>query len=568
MKYYKILLLLTVGFFMTSCGGSEEEELVALGGKKYGGEFKFMSSEKIATLFPYSSDDHYSSRIVAQIYEPLLRLEPSTMEPIPGIAEDVKVSDDAKTYTFKIRKGVYFHEDDCFGSSPSELTANDVKFSLSLACSGLKENNVSYQLVNRIVGAQEFFKQSKNSLPKSGVSGIKVIDGNTIQISLVKPFAGFEHVLTHPSLGMISQKAYETYGTDMATHPVGTGPFCLESMSDEKIVLKRNANYWRKDELGNQLPFLSKVIMTYTKDKRSELMAFRNSEIDLVLQIPVEEIEHILGTLTEAQEGKNVKHKIESEQSLSMRYISMAIESEEFSDVRVRKAFNLAIDRNAIIDNWLEGEGWPANGFVPAMKNYPNEEVKGHDFNPTKAKQLMAEAGYPDGKDFPALDLYINAVEGSLAHKICLAVSKQIKTALNVDLNVKLCDLNERKEAIASGKAKIWSAGWIADYPDPESFLTMFYGGNATNTGMVNVFNFKDAEYDALYEEAISEIDDKKRNQLMVKCDQMIVDKAATIPLITGAHIVMVNARVRSFKANPMESLNLTEVFIKEPKKQ
>ena len=567
MKYYQILLLLTIGFFISSCGGSEEEELVALGGKKYGGEFKFMSSEKITTLFPFSSDDHYSSRIVAQIYEPLLRLEPTTMEPVPGIAEKVTVSDDAKVYTFKIRKGIYFHDDDCFGGTAHELTANDVKFSLSLACSGLKENNVSYQLVNRIVGAQEFFKQSKTSLPKNGVSGIKVINGNTVQISLVKPFAGFEHVLTHPSLGMISQKAFETYGVEMATQPVGTGPFCFESMNDEKIVLKRNPNYWRKDELGNQLPFLSKVIMTYTKDKRSELMAFRNSEIDLVLQIPVEEIEHILGTLTEAQEGKNVKHKIESEQSLSMRYISMAIESKEFSDVRVRKAFNLAIDRNAIIDNWLEGEGWAANGFVPTMKNYPNEEVKGHDFNPTKAKQLMKDAGYPDGKNFPTLDLYINAVEGSHAHKICMAVAKQLKSGINVDLNIKLCDLNERKEAIANGKAKIWSAGWIADYPDPESFLTMFYGGNATNSGMVNVFNFKDAEYDALYEEAISEIDDKKRNLLMVKCDQMIVDKAATIPLITGAHIVMVNARVRSFKANPMESLNLTEIFIKEPKK-
>ncbi len=566
MKYYQILLLLLIGIFISSCGEPEEKELVAVGGKKYGGEFKFMSSEKITTLFPFSSDDHYSSRIVSQIYEPLLRLETSTMTPVPGIAEKVTVSDDAKVYTFKIRKGVYFHDDACFGNSPYELNANDVKFSLSLACSGIKENTISYQLVNRIVGAQEFFKQSKKTIPKNGVSGIKVIDGYTVEITLVRPFAGFENVLTHPSLGIIPQKAFEEYGVDMATHPVGTGPFCFESMSDEKIVLKRNPNYWRKDELGNQLPFLSKVIMTYTKDKRSELMAFRKSEIDLVLQIPVEEIEHILGTLTEAQEGKNVKHKIESERSLSMRYISMAIDSKEFSDVRVRKAFNLSIDRNAIIDNWLEGEGWAANGFVPSMKNYPNDDVKGHDYNPAKAKQLLREAGYPDGKDFPVLDLYVNAVEGSLAHKICQAVAMQLKNSVNVQLNVKLCDLNERKEAIANGKAKIWSAGWIADYPDPESFLTMFYGGNATNSGMVNVFNFRDAEYDAVYEEAISEIDDEKRNQLMVKCDQMIVDKAATIPLITGAHIVMLNARVRNFKANPMESLNLTDVFIKEPK--
>lgn len=568
MKFYQLILSLFIGLFISSCGDTPTDELVAVGGKKYGGEFKFMSTEKITSLFPFSSDDHYSSRLISQIYEPLLQLETSTMTAIPGLAEKVDVNADGTVYTLKIRKGVYFHQDDCFSDDKHELDANDVKLSLSIACSGLKENNVSYQLVNRIVGAQEFYKKSSKSLPASGVSGIKVVDNNTVKITLVKPFAGFKYVLTHPSLSIIPEEAYEKYGKEMDTHPVGTGPFAFESMSNEKIELKRNPNYWKKDDLGNQLPFLNKVIMTYTKDKRSELMAFRKAEIDLVLQIPVEEIEHILGTLLEAQEGKNVKHKVESERSLSMRYISMAIDSKEFSDERVRKAFNLAIDRDDIIDNWLEGEGWAAkNGFVPSMKNYPNEKIKGHKFDVAKANKLMSEAGYTNGNGFPKLDLYVNAVDGSLAHKLCIAVAEQIKENINVDLNVKLCDLNERKEAIANGKAKIWSAGWIADYPDPESFLTMFYGGNATNTGMVNVFNFKDAEYDALFEEAISETNVDKRNALMVKCDQMIVDKAATIPLITGAHMVMVNARIRNFKVNPMESLMLTDVFIKEPKK-
>lgn len=568
MKYQLLLFSFFIGLLFTSCGGdAPTQELVAVGGKKYGGEFKFMSTEKITSLFPFASDDHYSSRMISQIYEPLLHLETSTMTAVPGIAESVEVSPDGKVYTFKIRKGVYFHKDDCFSGDKHEVDANDVKLSLSIACSGLKSNHVSYQLVNRIVGAQDFYKKSSKTLPKSGVSGIKVVDNNTVKITLVKPFAGFEYVLTHPSLGIIPEEAYEKYGEGMDVHPVGTGPFAFESMNDEKIVLKRNPIYWKKDELGNQLPFLDKVVMTYTKNKRSELMAFRKAEIDLVLQIPVEEIEHILGTLLEAQEGKNVKHKVESERSLSMRYISMAIDSKEFSDERVRKAFNIAINRDEIIDNWLEGEGFAANnGFVPNMKNYPNDKIKGHKFDPEKARKLLADAGYPNGNGFPKLDLYINAIEGSSGHKLCIAVSKQIKTNLNIDLNVKLCDLNERMKAISSGKAKVWSAGWIADYPDPESFLTMFYGGNATNTGMVNLFNFKDAEYDALFEQAISEMDDEKRTALMVKCDQMIIDKAATMPLITGGHVVMVNARVRDFKVNPMESLNLTKVFIKEPK--
>ncbi|OFZ15950.1 MAG: hypothetical protein A3D92_22855 [Bacteroidetes bacterium RIFCSPHIGHO2_02_FULL_44_7] len=570
MRYTLFSIIFLSGLIFTACGDGETvvEDLVANGGKKYGGEFKFMSTEKITSLMPSSSADQYSSRIVSQLYESLLRLEPSSMKVVPSIAESFDVSDDAKVYTFKIRKGVKFHPDECIAEN-QEVDAHDVKFSLEMACSGLKSNRVAYLLVNRIKGAAEFNKKSTSSLPKSGVSGIKVIDDHTVQITLVNSFSGFENILSHSSLGIFPEEAWKKYGEGMSKHAVGTGPFALESMSDEKIVLTRNNNYWRKDEFGNQLPFLSKVVMTYTQDKRSELMAFRKSEIDLVLEIPVDDIEHILGTLQEAQDGKNVKHKVESCPSMSMNYIAMAINSPEFSDVRVRRAFNLALDRDEIIDSYMEGEGWPANnGFVPAMQNYPHEKVKGHHFNPDMAKSLMREAGFADGKGFPVLDFYVNTVQGSPAHQMCKAIAAQIKKNLNVTLNIKLCTIDEREAAISSGAAKIWRAGWIADYPDPENFLAMFYGGNISNqSSMMNRFKFQSDAYDALFEKALLESDHEKRTALLVKCDQMVIDEAALMPIMTDDHIVMINARVRDFKANSMESLNLTEIFIKEPKK-
>lgn len=570
MRYTLISLLLLTGFFFTSCGDSETavEDMVAEGGKKYGGEFKFMSTEKITTLFPVSTGDQYSSRVVAQLYESLLRLDPESMKVVPAIAESFEVSQDAKVYTFKIRKGVRFHADDCL-SENREVNAKDVKLSLELACSGLKSNKVSYLLVNRIKGAAEFNKNSKNSLPKSGVSGIKVLDDYTVQITLENSFTGFEKILTHTSLGILPQEAWDKYGEGMDKHPVGTGPFSLESFSSDKIVLTRNNNYWRKDEFGNQLPFLSKVIMTYTEEKRSEIMAFRKSEIDLVLEIPVEEIEHILGTLQEAQDGKNVKHKVESSSSMSMNYIAMAINSKEFGDVRVRRAFNMAINRDDLIETSLEGEGWPANnGFVPKMLDYPNDRVRGHAFNLEKAQALMAEAGYPNGKGFPEQMFYVNAVDGSPAHRMCKAIAEQLKTNLGVTLKIKLCTIEEREAAINSGKTKIWRAGWIADYPDPENFLAMFYGGNISDQGsMMNNFKYQSDAYDKLFERALLESDPKKRAELFLQCDQMVIDEAAVMPVLTDDHIVMVNARVRDFKTNSMESLNLTEIFIKEPKK-
>ena len=179
----------------------------------------------------------------------------------------------------------------------------------------------------------------------------------------------------------------------------------------------------------------------------------------------------------------------------------------------------------------------------------------------------MKEAGYPNGENFPTLDFYVNTTKGSTVYKAVSGVASQLKANLNINLNIKLCTIDEREAAIKSGKAKIWRAGWVADYPDAENFLAMFYSGNIMNeSSMMNNFKFKNAEYDALFQEALLESDKDKRIALLVKCDQMVVDQAAVMPLRTEDHIVLVNARVRDFKANSMESLNLTEVFIKEPK--
>lgn len=563
-------LLLLVGALLSSCGGggTDWENLKALGGKKYGGNFKFMSAEKIENFFPTYAADLYSVRLIQQIYEPLLSVDPKTLDVVPNIAESYEVSEDAQVYTFKIRKGVFFHSDDCFGGEGRELTAEDVKHTLDYACSGAPENQIYYLLVNRIKGAKEYYESTKSSKgSKDGVSGIRVIDNNTIQITLKEPFAGFEKILTHLSLGVFPQEVFNFYGDKVNAHPVGTGPFMLASKSSDKILLKRNPNYWQKDEFGNKLPFIDSVTITYSDNKRSELAAFQKGKIDLVLEIPVEEVNNIFGTLEEAK--TNIKHKVDSEQSFSINYLAMDVVNSQFKDANVRRAFNLAINRDEIIELWLEGEGWAANhGFVPSMKNYPIDEVNGYEFDSKAAQKLMKDAGYPNGLGFPKTDFYVNALEGSATHKMAQAIAAQIKTNLNVTLDIVLCSYKEREEAIKSGKAKIWRTGWVADYPDPENFLAMFYGGNiAEGSNLVNAFKYQNDAYDKMFEQALTERDPARRMELLVKCDQMIIDEGVVMPIFTDDHIVIVNARVRNFDANPMESLTLKNVFIKELRK-
>lgn len=570
MRFNILFLLFSFSILLNSCGddNSDTSNMKAVGGKIYGGEFSFMSPEKIESLLPISVSNIYSNRILSQIYEPLLRIDMSTMQVIPSLAESFKVSEDAKVFTLKLREGIMFHEDDCFSNDEDRiLTAEDVKFSLDLACSGLKHNEISYLLVDKILGAAEYNKASENQLPDTGVKGVKVIDARTIQITLDEPFVGFDKILTHNSLGIMSKKAYLKYGEKLNTHPVGTGAFVLEEMNAEKIILARNADYWRKDEFGNQLPFLNKVVMTYSKDKRSELTAFNDRKIDIVLEIPVEEIQYVFGTLEDAQNGKNVKHKVETETSMKMTYMAFACESKEFSDERVRKAFNLAVDRQSIIDEYLEGEGYAAeHGFVPPMDNYPYKKVKGYTFNPELARSLLAEAGYKDGSSFPKLEVYVNTKEGSSIHKMMKGVVANIKANLNVDLKIKLCTIQQRNEAITKGTAKLWKGGWIADYPDAENFLTLFYGKNISDNEMsvVNDFKFRNERFDLNFEKALKELNKEKRNDLLNECDQITIDHAAVLPILTDDFIVMVNVRVRDFKTNAIQALDFSNIYIKD----
>jgi oligopeptide transport system substrate-binding protein len=565
-----LVLLLTFSYlFVTSCNNSDDiSDLKAVGGAKYGGVFKFMSSEKITTLLPMSSASIYTQRVGSQIFETLLNLDPKTEKIMPGLAESHSVNADATKFTFKIRKGVFFHDDDCFdGGEGRELNAYDVKNTLDLACSKKIENEIYWLLVNKIKGAKSYYEKSNKNSSDKGVPGIKVIDDHTLSIELEYSFIGFDKLLVHRSLGIFPKEAFEEYGKEIGKHPIGTGAFKLETWNENQIILARNSKYWKKDEFGNQLPFLESIEVTYSKDKKSELLAFRKREIDLVLQIPAEEIDNAIGSLEEAQAGKNVKHKIDSRASLSTAYFGFANQSEPFNNPDVRKAFNLAIDRDYLVNNWLQGDGYPClNGFVPMMADYNEKEIEGTKFNPTLAAALLQKAGYTSA-NFPKITLYVNTKAGSVPHKLALGVQAQLKKNLNITIPIKLCSIKERDEAIQSGEAKFWRGGWIADYPDPENFLNLFYSKNIDKNSVIsNPFKYANNQFDTNFEAAMKEKNAKKRSDIFAQCDQQIIDDAAVLPLYHSDFMTMVNNRVKNFHANSTEIIDFSILYIREQK--
>ncbi|MCO5258530.1 MAG: ABC transporter substrate-binding protein [Crocinitomicaceae bacterium] len=546
---------------LTSCGGKEtktDDITLINGGRTYGGELVFSNSEEINETFPLAAANKHVISISSQIYETLLNIEPTTLKVIPGIATDFSSNDAGDVYTFKIRKGVYFHEDACFGGKGRELTPEDVKYSLDFACSGSELNKDENSLVNKIKGASEFKASSTKSFPKDGVPGIKV-KGDAVEITLNKPFIGFEELLTRKNIVIFPKEAIEKYGNDIKTHPVGTGPFKLEKMDKNGIRLVRNDSYWQKDEFGNQLPYLSSILLKYIPSKKEEMLAFRNKDIDLLLDIPADEIENVLGTLQEAMAGKNVKHKVESSQSLNIEYIGFNTAEGVFASKDVREAFVYAVDPSELIEKYIGGDGYPAtNGFVPEIEG-TNNQTPSPAVNPEKARKLLAQAGYANGNNFPETVIYVNGVEGSKNEALIKGYCAIIKRELNVNLSIKLCTLTEREAAISNGEAKIWRAGWIADYPSPLSFLENFY----SNNNVANQFRYSNDEFNTNYQAAQLEKDARKRGYYFIKAQSKIAQDAVVAPLVVNNMLFMVNARVKGVKANILEDLNFKDAYIK-----
>jgi peptide/nickel transport system substrate-binding protein len=558
----KYCLYVFTSIFLCACSSNKQEntEKMGRGGVYYGGTFRFMTTEIVNNLFPLEITTTYAQRVSGQIFQGLLKLDPEGTNVAPCLAESYTLSKDALTFTFKVRKGVHFQDDACFSEGKGrEITAKDFKYSLEYACSNKSNNKFSWLVVDKIKGAKAYLENTAKE-----VAGIKVINDYTLSIELNTPFAGFEQIISHPALSVFPKEAVEKYGANIGQHPVGTGPFLLSKMTEANVILTKNNTYWEKDEFGNQLPYMDSINVAFNKDKSAEILAFRHKDIDLVLDIPVNEIQNILGTLIEAQEGKNVKHRVESMNGLSVEYYGFAHQNSVFSDKKVRLAFNYAINREGLIESALSGDVLPIDhGFIPAMDNYPGEKVKGYTFNLDLAKQFMAEAGYPDGKGFPEVDLYINSSKGSTSYNMAEAVVTSLSNNLNIVVRLKNVSYDERVEAINSGKAIFWRAGWIADYPDPENFLSMFQNTGIESNEVINPFKYDNPQFDSLFDDAKREINLEKRMQLYAKCDQTIIDDAVVMPVFFSDVLVMINLRIRNFNINSMERLDFTKVYIK-----
>ena len=561
MKYFYFFLL----FCSIGCNSEKIEDKKALGNKKYGGVFTFLSAERTTIFFPLSVTSVYDQRILTQIFEPLFKIN-NKGAIVNHLAKSYKEKLNGRVIRITIRKNVTFHSDACFSGSGKDLTAGDVKFSLDFACSGNKLNTMGDVFKDKIVGAEDYYLKSNKKYDGKGVSGIKVLNDSTIQISLKDDFVNFKKLLAHPSIAIFSKKAYEFYQEDLVHHPIGTGPFQLRTYTNSKLVLERNPNYWKADCFGNKLPFLREINVLYSKNINEEYNSFSKKRADIIFELPIEILDNAFGTLSDAQNGKNLLHRVVLIKGAKINYLSFDCSSLPFNDYRVRKAFSMAIDRKKICLDVLNGEGnYAITGVIPKSSYYIPPEKTELKFDPIEARRLMAEAGYNEISKFPQLTFFINTQKGSQVDKWTKAIIHQLKQNLGVKLRIKYGTLSEKYKAIENNNTKIWKSSWVPDYPDAEAYLRIFYGNKSKKSNASNHYNnFNNSLFDYNFKLSQLSQNDERRLELQRTCDEILLKEAAVAPIFSEDLFVIVNLRVRDFNINRSGIIDFSKIYIKE----
>ena len=566
-----ILFFLSIVVFYTSCSNpdSSNSSKVAKGDKVYGGTLRINETDQYQTLYPAGITDIGSAHIATQIYEGLVKFNAKDLTVIPCLAEKWEVDPSGTTYTFHLKKGVKFQDNECFPEGKGrEVKAADFEYAFELLCTDSKDNfNYGVTFKDRVVGANKFFEANKDK-PNGKIEGVKVIDDYTISIALTSPSSSFLYALTSPATSVVAKEAVEKYGTDMK---VGTGPFMyVETGSTDNVILKRNNNYHDSDSLGNQLPFLDSVIISFLPSKKQELDNFVNGNLDMVIGLPSESIKDMVESQITDFQNKPPKYVLERLPEMASQYYEFNTTKEPFNNIKVRQAFSYAIDRNKIIEDVLKGEAYGpgVNGICPpSFKGYDVTKITGYDFDADKAKKLLAEAGYPDGKGFPKVKVELNS-GGSKNTNVVLEIQKQIMHVLNVNIDFEVVPQKQKLEDAKYARAEVFRAAWIADFPSPENFLWLFYGAtvpaDVTQSSFPNTTRYKNPEFDKLFMEGKSAKTQEESYSAFMKAEQILMNDAPIMVLWYDENYRLVKSNVHNLFSNPMRYRDYSQVYLKK----
>ena len=562
--------ILTITLFSCQSGSKDSEKEKQ--GKtdssvKTGGVLKLALDNPVSEINPKNVYSLSSNQVATMVFETLVKFNSKTLTIEPLIAEDYEIADSNKTFIFKIRKGVFFHDDQCFPNGKGrELTPKDVKYSFEYYCTPENgEMSIAYNTVftNNLEGLEDFVSGKAND-----ISGIQ-IDGDKVIVKLTHSNSDFLKQLAATSASILPKEVVECGGIDRG---IGTGPFLLKKHDDQMIAFAKNPNYYLKDQSGASLPYLDSVKFKVIESKIDQLISFEEGEIDFIDGLPTGKIKYMVEENIRNFDEIPPKYVLAHEPQLSVEYYGFNLTRRYFKDKRVRKAISHAINRQLIYDKILKRQAYSPGqaGLVPPIKlfkgyDFDQVEENSYSYNPEKAKQLMAEAGYPNGKGFPKITLEYN--QKDLNYKVAAEIQDQLKSVLNIDLQIEAVSFDQKVENSNYAKSDIYRAAWVGDYPSPQTMLLIGYGKNVPKSlskpANPNSMRWVNREFDQLYEAAIKASSEEERYKLYAEAESIFMDEAPVVVLWYYEDNQILHSYVRNLSFNAIKSVDFREVFIK-----
>ena len=524
---------LTAGLALTGCGGSKTSDTTdntAGAENESTAEVKGVDVDTTGYLVAALNADIQTAdvqktskdyEVPFNIFDRLVDVEVGTdgnSKIVPSLAESWDISDDGLEYTFHLRQGVKFH-------NGNDFTAEDVTYTFHRMLT--VEGGVNTEFIDQIKGADELLAGETDTL-----EGVEVVDDYTIKVTLKEPFAGFLASISSPGVSIYDSEATEAAGDQFGMDPavtVGTGPFEFSSWSfNNQLVLTRNEDYWKG---ASGLPG---VVIKIIPDTETQSMMFESGELDILdLDYAADSADRFTETYPD---------QIVQGPRVGIVYFTMNFNKEPFQDVRVRKAVQMSIDRQAILDALYGGRGQVEQGIFPHGLigfNPDQEEIK---CDPEAAKALLAEAGYADGFDMEI------AADSSASDTMTMAleiVSDQL-AEVGIRAEIKNYDESTWLETRKSGELGSFMSTWSADYNDPDNFIYTFFG-NEEKTRIRSI-NYPDTEVMERVAKARTLVnEDERLAEYKALEEKLIHEDAAWVPMFSRLHLFAVSKRVQGF---------------------